>query len=114
VPGIGAEFFVGAGVVMADHTVHVALGPVKSKGLVFPAVAGMATGAPWFIGQWRAAKVVGGDFLANGLAGGWVDGFPGPVNALHHLVTRGVVAGQAGFGDFRARLERAFQASSWL
>jgi hypothetical protein len=82
---------------------------VKSKFLSLPAVAGVATGAARFVGKRRAAEIIGRPFLADQLARGRALGLPGPVDALHDLMAGHVVAAQAGLGDFRPGLERAFQ-----
>ncbi len=106
--GIGGDLLVGRGGVVAGQAVDVVLlGEVVV--LVRPAVAGVATGAARLVGEDGAAEVVGRVLLAQGFAGGRVDRLPGPVDAFHDLVTRHVVAAQAGLGHLGAGFEWPFQ-----
>jgi len=73
--------------------------------LVLPVVAGVATRAARLVGKDGAAEVVGGMLLAKLLPGGGANGFPGPVHALHDLVTGLVVTGQTGLRHLRSTIE---------
>ena len=108
VAGVRAKFFVGARRVMAGQAVDVAL-VAKVEIFVFPAVAGVATGTARLVGGDRATKIVGHMLLAQFFTGGWAIGFPSPVDALHHLMARCVMAGKAGLGHFWAGFEGAAQ-----
>lgn len=108
VSGIGAEFLVGAGVVVTGQAVNVVL-VCEIKILVFPAVTGVATGAPGLVRGDRTTEIIGRVAFAQLLAGGRACGLPLPVNALHYLMARLVVAAQTDFGDFRPAGKRPFE-----
>ena len=106
--GVRGDFLVRAGGVMTGQAVDVGL-IAGVKVLVCPAIANMAAGAARLVGNWRAAEIIDGVHLAEALAGRRADGVQLPVQAFHDLMRGLIVAAQAGFGDFRPGLERAFE-----
>ena len=108
VAGHGGELLVGAGLLVADETIHLGLvGKVET--LVLEPIADMAGGAAGLVGGHGHTEVVHHESCLSKLPFRIIRCDPAPVKRLLDLLARLGVAAEAGFRHLRTALELLFE-----